>query len=230
MTKEEAKPRAYAVSVVRGTASTGEVLLQAHDVVVALTNLTCSLELRRGGRTALTGETGAGKTQLLKTLAKLVPATGGRLAGFDGPPPAYRARVAFVSQDRPTVAGSPRDHLDQVLAFGAQRHRDPVQVRSSIESYAESWRLPTEKLGAPWASLSGGEAQRANLAIALALAPDVLLLDEPTSACDAATTALVEASLLAFPGALVVVTHSQEQAARIGSVHLHLSAVDGGEA
>ena len=228
--KEEPKPRAYAVSVVRGTASTGEVLLQAQDVVVALTNLTCSLELRRGGRTALTGETGAGKTQLLKTLAKLVPAAGGRLAGFDGPPPAYRSRVAFVSQDRPTVAGSPRDHLDQVLAFGAQRHRDPVQVRSSIESYAESWRLPTEKLGAPWASLSGGEAQRANLAIALALAPDVLLLDEPTSACDAATTALVEASLLAFPGALVVVTHSQEQAARLGAVHLHLSAVDGGEA
>ena len=117
--KDEPQPRAYAVSVVRGTASTGEVLLQAQDVVVALTNLTCSLELRRGGRTALTGETGAGKTQLLKTLAKLVPAAGGRLAGFDGPPPAYRARVAFVSQDRPTVAGSPRDHLDQVLAFGA---------------------------------------------------------------------------------------------------------------
>ena len=67
-------------------------------------------------------------------------------------------------------------------------------------------------------------------AIALALAPDVLLLDEPTSACDSATTALVEASLLAFPGALVVVTHSQEQAKRLGSVHLHLSAVDGGEA
>ena len=61
-----------------------------------------------------------------------VIAAGGRLAGFDGPPPAYRSRVAFVSQDRPTVAGSPRDHLDQVLAFGAQRHRDPVQVRSSV--------------------------------------------------------------------------------------------------
>ena len=113
VTKDEAKARAYAVTTVRGTASTGEVLLQAQDVVVALTDLTCSLELRRGGRTALTGETGAGKTQLLKTLAKLVPAAGGRLAGFDGAPPAYRARVAFVSQDRPTVAGLSLIHISE---------------------------------------------------------------------------------------------------------------------
>ena len=137
------------MSVVRGTASTGEVLLKAENVVVALTNLTCSLELRRGGRTALTGETGAGKTQLLKTLAKLVPATGGRLAGFDGAPPAYRARVAFVSQDRPTVAGSPRDHLDQVLAFGAQRHRDPVQVRSSIGAMRRAGGSPRRSSARP---------------------------------------------------------------------------------
>ena len=54
--------------------------------------------------------------------------------------------------------------------------------------------------------------------------------DDTPFDCGAATTALVEASLLAFPGALVVVTHSQEQAKRLGSVHLHLSAVDGGEA
>jgi len=228
--KRDAPRRKYVMSVVSGTASRGELLVQADDVVVELTNLTCSLELRRGGRTALTGETGAGKTQLLKTLAKLAPAVGGRLKGFEGSAPYFRSHVAFVSQDRPTVAGSPRDHLDCMLAYESQRHREPLDVIQAWEGLAERWRLPSEKLEMPWASLSGGEAQRANLAIALALAPDVLLLDEPTAACDAATTALVEASLVAFPGALVVVTHDGEQAGRLGAVHLHLAGVDGGEA
>lgn len=221
-----------------------EPLLVATDVVVALTGLECSLTLRRGARLALSGETGAGKTQLLKTLARLAPSASGSLAPAwravgrqrrltlarlaaleDVPAPAWRAAVAFVPQDRATLPGSPREHFEAVQGYAAQRERQPIGF-DAVVAAAARWRLPSSKLDEAWATLSGGEAQRAGLAIALALSPEVLLLDEPTSACDAETAALVEADLKKFPGAMLVVTHDAAQAARLCHARLALERVN----
>lgn len=62
-------------------------------------------------------------------------------------------------------------------------------------------------LNQSWSELSGGQAQRVSLAIAIALRPDVLLVDEPTSACDSANAQRVEQVLLSCGIAVIWVTH-----------------------
>ncbi len=79
-------------------------------------------------------------------------------------------------------------------------------------------------LAQPWTTLSGGQAARAALAVALALRPSVLLVDEPTAACDAAAAARVEDALRACGTAVVWVSHDAAQPARVGGRTLHLRA------
>ena len=75
--------------------------------------------------------------------------------------------------------------------------------------------LSESLLDRPWAELSGGEAQRCMLAIAMASRPACLVLDEPTSALDEASKLLVEDALRSVaPGCVVMATHDCQQAER----------------
>lgn len=166
------------------------------------------LSLAAGEALAVLGPSGAGKTLLLRALADLDPVPGE--VTLDG-----RDRAAMAAPDwRRQVTFVPAES-----AFWAPRLADHLPAGPETRDNARALGLDPALLEAPVERLSTGERQRGALLRALAGAPRVLLLDEPTGPLDAATTARVEQvlrSYLARGGALVLVTHDEDQARRLG--------------
>jgi ABC-type methionine transport system ATPase subunit len=154
----------------------------------ALTTLgAVSLELPRGGFTALIGPSGAGKTSLLRLLNRLDDPVSGSIELFGRPLDQYRIRelrrrVGFVFQAPVMFAGTVLDNLR--VAHGLARTEIPaVDNRRAGELLALAGLDPSFA-DRQAADLSGGEKQRVALARALTTGPEVLLLDEPTAALD----------------------------------------------
>lgn len=179
------------------------------------------LEIARGETLAVIGPNGAGKSTLLLALAGLLPPEGGQFL-FHGQPTrpwaelAYRRRIALVLQEPLLLDASVADNVAAGLRFRGL-------PRGEVQSRVAEW---LERLGIahlrqrPAHKLSGGEAQRASLARALALHPELLLLDEPFSALDAPTRARLlddfQALLRATHTTTVMVTHDLDEALRLG--------------
>jgi putative ABC transport system permease protein len=199
------------------TASTHVLELKGLEVPRA--NAKIDLALRSGDRVAISGKSGAGKTQILRTvigLEELVGENNVFLFGKVVNPtdlPGFRSRVCLVSPHKPTLEGTPNQFYQQILKWNSQKQRqdatkgDPI----ALSDITKNWDLAAEILDRDWRTLSGGESQRAALAIALALQPDVLLLDESTSLLDKATSILVEKTLRESNIPMIVVTHSEAQ-------------------
>ncbi|EJO32318.1 ABC transporter ATP-binding protein [Achromobacter marplatensis] len=166
-----------------------------------------SLDLAAGECAAITGSSGSGKSLLLRQVADLDPGHGeveldgarrSAMRGFE-----WRRKVVYCQAE----AGWWDDHV-------APHFTDRAQAQALMQALG----LPSDKLDALVHELSTGERQRLGLARALAQAPRVLLLDEPTAALDQAATALVEAAMqrhLDGGAAILMVTHSPEQAQRL---------------
>lgn len=189
-------------------------------------DLDAAIDANTGETVALVGRNGAGKTTLLLALAGLVPLERGRVVLDDEVledtsagirVPTERRRVGLLFQDYLLF-----QHMSVVenVAFGL-RVKD-VSKRDAI-SAAHEWLERMEL--APYAdqrpsSLSGGQAQRAALARALAADPKLLLLDEPLAAVDAMARAPLRRSLIArldqFEGSRIVVTHDPVEAVLLG--------------
>jgi ABC-type iron transport system FetAB ATPase subunit len=175
------------------------------------------LAVEAGERLFVTGKSGSGKSLLLRVLAQLDEAQAGALSlGGCSPEehglPRWRCEVCYVTQTRWNMPGTPLDTFKELCSLAAQRarpHGDP-------EEHARSLLLDEGVMRSPWMTLSGGQAQRAALAVSLAMRPQVLLLDETTSACDPASTLAVEAALVASGCTLVWVSHDPTQPARVG--------------
>ena len=133
--------------------------------------------------------------------------------------------MEFFNQSRSFASRKPRIQPD-----------DPVSI-------AADWGLPPRIWHEEWSQASGGEAQRAMLAIAVSLKPDILLLDEPTSysllpfyvrkadwdsALDEEAVLLVEKTFQDRKLALLWVTHSDEQERRVAVRTIHLGPREGG--
>ena len=181
-----------------------------------------SLEVREGEVLAIIGPNGSGKSSLLQTLALLQPPTAGRIL-FRGQPVDYHAnplpfrrRMAVVFQEPLLLSTSVYDNVALGLSL---RGRAGGQIKPRVFHWLE--RLGVAHLARrPAGQLSGGEAQRVSLARALALEPEVLLLDEPFSALDAPTRAALQEDLepILRGGDLtsVFVTHDRAEALALG--------------
>lgn len=191
-----------------------------------------SMDFRPGQITALIGPSGCGKSTLLRCLNRMheiIPGT--RVEGevcLDGQnlyepgvnPTAMRQRIGMVFQ-RPNPFPT-MSILENVLA--GVRLTNMTRNRVVLAELAEHslrkaalWNEVKDKLHNPGASLSGGQQQRLCIARALAVEPEVLLMDEPASALDPISTTKIEDLMRELKGAytFIIVTHNMQQAARV---------------
>ncbi len=188
-----------------------------------------AVDLEDRAATAVIGPSGCGKSTFLRCLNRLheeVP--GARVSGsirMDGSDLArehvvsVRCRVGMVFQKpNPFPNLSVFENVAAGLRLLGVRRRDELdQGVADALVHAGLWEEVEQQLDAPGTSLSGGQQQRLCIARALAVRPEVLLLDEPCSALDPIATAKVESLLarLKREYCLVVVTHNLAQARRI---------------
>jgi phosphate transport system ATP-binding protein len=201
-----------------------------------LSNL--AVEVRRGAVTALIGPTGSGKTTLLRTFNRMNDkVTGYRHAGdvlLDGRSlwsphvelMSLRQKVGMLFQ-RPNPF--PMSIMDNVVA-GARAHK--IAGKAGLKAIAEQrltevglWDAVRDRLKDSPFQLSGGQQQLLCLARALAISPDVLLLDEPTSSLDPRAAESIEALVRKLvPGlTVIIVTHNLAQAGRIADRTIFLN-------
>ncbi|WP_151084543.1 phosphate ABC transporter ATP-binding protein [Nocardioides cynanchi] len=201
-----------------------------------------TLTMPAGRVTALIGPSGCGKSTFLRILNRmheLVPgaslAGGVRLDGEDiydagRRPIESRRRIGMVFQKaNPFPTMSVHDNVLAGLALTGCRTRGREDlVERSLRS-AGLWDEVRNRLEAPGSSLSGGQQQRLCIARALAVRPDVLLMDEPCSALDPTSTRRVEETIRAIAGevTVVIVTHNMQQAHRVSDRCAFFLAAEG---
>ena len=197
-----------------------------------------NVAVRRGVITALIGPTGSGKTTLLRTFNRMNDkVTGYRHDGdvlLDGKSiwhpgvelMSLRRKVGMLFQ-RPNPF--PMSIMDNVVA-GVKAHR--MASRNGLKAIAQHrltevglWDAVHDRLKDSPFRLSGGQQQLLCLARALAIGPEVLLLDEPTSSLDPVATESIEALIRNLAPALtvVIVTHNLAQASRVADRTIFLN-------
>jgi energy-coupling factor transport system ATP-binding protein len=188
----------------------------------ALDQLTLELE---EGMTLLEGESGSGKSTLLRCLNGLVPHFYGGRAGGTAvvlgrdlrrqSPRSLADRVAVVFQEPETQMVMPI--VEQEVAFGPANLGLPApSVRARVQTALAAMEV-SHLAGRPVAGISGGERQRVAIAGALAMAPRLLILDEPTSQLDALGAIALTKALEALEGQGVAVLVAEHRAKRLPS-------------
>lgn len=195
---------------------------------VALQHVTLAIPARQV--TAFIGPSGCGKSTLLRAMNRMHALTDGvevmgrvlldreDLYAYGADLSALRRRVGMVFQRANPFPVSVFDNV----AFGPRLHESlgraalAERVEGALRE-AALWDEVRDRLDEPATALSGGQQQRLCIARALAVAPEVLLMDEPSSALDPVAAGAIEALILEHRRryTLVVVTHSMQQARRI---------------
>ncbi len=174
-----------------------------------------SLEVPAGSRVALVGPSGAGKSTVLALIEGFYPVASGavRWAGTDVremPRAALRARLGYVEQEAPVLAGTVRDNLLLTRPDATDPELWAVLADVGLtEVVRRSPRGLDVLVGDEGVLLSGGERQRLAIARSLLARPELLLLDEPTASLDARNEGLLRETLAAAAAdrALLVVAH-----------------------
>jgi phosphate transport system ATP-binding protein len=188
-----------------------------------------NLEFNDKEVTAIIGPSGCGKSTLIRCMNRIHETQpGARAEGrvmLDGEDIYHqdaveiRRRIGMVFQKaNPFPTLSIYDNVAAGLRLNGTRNRQLIHERvvASLRA-AALWDEVKDNLGAPGVRLSGGQQQRLCIARALAVGPEVLLMDEPASALDPIATAKIEDLIFdlrkSYP--VVIVTHNMQQAARV---------------
>ena len=191
-----------------------------------------TMGIRRNSVTSVMGPSGCGKSTFIRCLNRMHELTPGfRTAGevlFDGrnvlseevDPVLLRRKVGMVfQQPNPFPRMSVYDNVAVGLRLNGRR-KSRGEIADVVEKslrMAALWEEAKDHLDQMGSSLSGGQQQRLCIARALAVEPEVLLMDEPCSALDPVSTSKIEDLIedLSEKYTIVVVTHNMQQAARI---------------
>jgi phosphate transport system ATP-binding protein len=211
---------------------------------LAVEDVTMTMEPR--SVTALIGPSGCGKSTFLRTLNRMhevIP--GARVEGeviIDGnnlydpgvDPVLVRRQVGMVFQrPNPFPTMSIRDNV-----LAGVRLNNRKMSKSDAEGLVEKtlqdanlWKEVKDRLDKPGASLSGGQQQRLCIARAIAVSPDVVLMDEPCSALDPISTLAIEDLIeeLKQDYTIVMVTHNMQQASRVSDKTAFFNIAGAGE-
>ena len=192
-----------------------------------------TLDIPRQSVTALIGPSGCGKSTFLRWINRMndmiataradgvLTLDGHNLLDQDHDLVELRRRVGMVFQKPNPFPKSIYDNI----AFGPRLHRN--MTRSELDDLVEQslraaaiWDEVKDRLHASALGLSGGQQQRLCIARAIAVGPEVLLMDEPCSALDPRSTASIEALIreLRNQFTIVIVTHNMQQAARVSDL------------
>jgi putative ABC transport system permease protein len=203
------------------------VVLELQHLMVTKAGISIdNLILRRGDRVAVTGRSGVGKSQLLRTIVGLEESGNDfsmRLFGESIPVADFRKKIFLVPQKIPNLEGTPRQLFLEFLQYHGNLqpiHDDSCEHQ--LLQIAKEWGLEEGIFDQPWKTLSGGQAQRVSLAIALSLKPEVLMMDESTNALDEASSIAVEKTLIKSEIPIIVVTHERDQLNRFCTHQLNL--------
>jgi phosphate transport system ATP-binding protein len=209
-----------------------EVVFDSQDVAIfygpkeALTKV--SMRIRRGQITALIGPSGCGKTTFLRSLNRMndsVPGFkiagqilyhGHDMYGSNVDQVEVRRRIGMVFQKPNPFPKSIYDNIAWAPRNLGLKSGLDERVEKALRG-AALWDEVKDRLKSSALGLSGGQAQRLCIARAIAIEPDVLLLDEPASALDPISTRAIEELMHSLKGrfTIVIVTHNMQQAARV---------------
>ncbi len=189
-----------------------------------------SLIMEPGKVTALIGPSGCGKSTFLRILNRMHEMVAGASLGGEillgdediyGPgtrPSDVRRRIGMVFQKpNPFPAMSIYDNVASGLKLAGIKVANKDAVVEASLRRAGLWKEVVRRMRAPGGGLSGGQQQRLCIARALAVSPDVLLMDEPCSALDPTSTRRIEETIgeLENQVTIVIVTHNMQQAQRV---------------
>ncbi len=184
-----------------------------------------NLQIAAGQTTVLIGPSGCGKSTILRLIIGLLTPTSGAVE-FEGVPVsqnnilALRRRMGYVIQEGGLFPHLTAAQNVTLMARHLQSALPEDEIQAKLDELCELTRFPQEGLARYAVELSGGQRQRVSLMRALALDPDVLLLDEPLGALDPMVRASLQTELKEIFGRLgktvVLVTHDMAEAGYIG--------------
>ncbi len=184
-----------------------------------------NLQIAAGQTTVLIGPSGCGKSTILRLIIGLLTPTSGAVE-FEGAPVsqdnilALRRRMGYVIQDGGLFPHLTAAQNVTLMVRYLQSALPEDEIQAKLDELCELTRFPQEGLARYAVELSGGQRQRVSLMRALALDPDVLLLDEPLGALDPMVRASLQTELKEIFGRLgktvVFVTHDMAEAGYIG--------------